>query len=105
MTFILQLQLRCIIHKRTMSTKKITITLELDMDFIPSEDIQKNIVLNVARILKEGGKNSGLVSSEFYPDDENETHHVVPFIDKLTAIGETDTIGLQYKVFVDLTNA
>lgn len=85
--------------------EKLTFTIELDMDFIPSEEIQKNIQLNIARILRDGGKNSGLVSSNLYPEDENETEKVIPFIDKLSVTGSPDEAGLQFCVSTDLTSA
>ncbi len=68
--------------------------LELEMDFVPSEEIQKNILLNVARILRDGGTNSGLVSSEFYPENEDETDSIIPFIESVTVTGEANEAGL-----------
>ena len=64
------------------------------MDFVPNEAIQKDILLNVARILRDGGVNSGLVSSKFYPEDEDETEDIIPFIESVTVTGEANEAGL-----------
>jgi hypothetical protein len=73
---------------------KMTMTLELEMDFVPSEEIQENILYNVARILHNGGVDSGLISTKMYPENEDETENVIPFIESLTVTGEANEAGL-----------